>query len=270
MLIESVEEHRLVLSNLGHKVDEQDLFLLYIVVEKLSPITRQEWEIATPGTDQQTFNQLKTFLQNRCRALEASKSVSRRQKDKRDNEETPKNANTTQPRTQVYTTSEEAFCECCGEKHKIFICPKFENLSSSNKTDLIKRHALCFNCLKPGHVLTACKSSCCKHCGRRHHSLLHRFNEVKTNTTEASENVNIAFNSDKSHVLLPTAVIQVVGNGVTLSCRALFDTVAQANLITESCACEKIESQTGAFEHKSKRDWRKCEFLKSIWCSFHC
>ena len=85
-------------------------------------------------------------------------------------------------------------------------------------------------------MLTACKSSCCKHCGRRHHSFLHRFNEVKTNTTEASENVNIAFNSDKRHVLLPTAVIQVVGNGVTFSCRALFDTGAQANHITESCA----------------------------------
>ena len=236
LLIESVEEHRLALSNLGQNVDEQDLFLLYIVVEKLSPITRQEWEIATPGTDQQTFNQLKTFLQNRCRALEASESVSRRQKDKRDKEETPKNANKTQPRTQVYTTSEETFYEFCGKKHKIFTCRTFKNISSSDKPDRIKRHALCFNCLKPGHMLTACKSSCCKHCGRRHHSLLHRFNEVKTNTTEASENVNIAFNSDKSHVRLPTAVIQVVGNGFTLSCRALFDTGAQANLITESCA----------------------------------
>ena len=86
-------------------------------------------------------------------------------------------------------------------------------------------------------MITACKSSCCKHCGRGHHSLLHRFNEVENNTTEASENVNIAFNSDKSHVLLPTAVIQVVGlGGVTVPCRALFDTGAQANLITESCA----------------------------------
>ena len=74
LLIESVEEHRLALSNLGHNVEEQDLFLLYIVVEKLSPVTRQKWEIATPGTDQQTFNQLKTFLHNRCRALEAAES----------------------------------------------------------------------------------------------------------------------------------------------------------------------------------------------------
>ena len=217
LITESVEEHRLALSNLGHNVEEQDLFLLYIVVEKLSPVTRQEWEIATPGTDQQTFNQLKTFLHNRCRALEAAESVTRSEKEKKEIEKTPKNANTTQPRTQVYTASEEAFCECCGEKHKIFTCPKFKNLSSSDKTDLIKRHALCFNCLKSGHMLTACKSSCCKHCGRRHHSLLHRFNEVKTNTTEASENVNIAFNSEKSHVLLPTAVIPVVGNGVTLT-----------------------------------------------------
>ena len=35
---------------------------------------------------------------------------------------------------------------------------------------------------------------------------------------------------------LPTAVIQVVGNGVTFSCRALFGTGAQANLTTKTCA----------------------------------
>ena len=141
LLIESVEEHRLALSNLGHNDEEQDLFLLYIVVEKLSPVNRQEWEIATAGTDQQTFNQLKPFLHNRCRALEAAESVTRSQKDKREIEKTPKNANITQPSTQVYTASEEALCECCGEKLKVFNCPKFKTLSSSVKTDLIKRYA---------------------------------------------------------------------------------------------------------------------------------
>ena len=165
------------------------------------------------------FNQLKTFLQNRSRALEASEIVSRRQKDKRDIEKTSETASTIQPKTQVYTASEEASCECCGDKHKVFTCPKFKSLSLSDKTDLIKCHALCFNSLKPGHMLNACKS--CKHCGRRHHSLLARFNEVKANATEPTEKVSIAFNSDKSHVLLLTAVFQDVGNCITFSCRAL-------------------------------------------------
>ena len=77
LLNESIEEHRLALSNQGHNVDEQDLFLLYMVVEKLSTVARQEREITSPGIDQQTFNQLKTFLRNRCRALEASESITR-------------------------------------------------------------------------------------------------------------------------------------------------------------------------------------------------
>ena len=84
-------------------------------------------------------------------------------------------------------------------------------------------------------MLNACKSSRCKHCGRRHHSLLHRFNQKKTNAKEVSENNNIAFKRSQSHDFLPTAVIQVVGNGVTMSYRDLFDTGAQANLITASC-----------------------------------
>ena len=157
--IESVEKHRLALSNPGHNVDKQDPCLLYIVVEKLSPVTRQEWEIANPDTDQQMFNQLKTFLQNRCFAVEASENITRNQNDKRKIEKTPKNVITTQPRTQVDTASEEVLCECCGEKHKIFTCPKFKSLCSSEQTDLIKSHALWFNCLKPGHMLTACKSN---------------------------------------------------------------------------------------------------------------
>ena len=94
---------------------------------------------------------------------------------------------------------------------------------------------------------------------------------MKTNTSEASENVNIAFNSGKSHVLLPTAVIQVVGNGVTLSCRALFDTGAQANLITESCGRKLNLKQ----EHLNVKvsgiggnvNWRKCEKIHLVFIS---
>ena len=85
-------------------------------------------------------------------------------------------------------------------------------------------------------MLHACMSSCCEDCGRRHHSILHRFNEVKSKPTEATETVNFAFNIDKSRFLLPTAVIQVVGNSVTFSYRALLGTGAQANLTTETCA----------------------------------
>ncbi len=39
----------------------------------------------------------------------------------------------------------------------------------------IKKQKLCFNCLRPFHDQTACNSSGCRQCGRKHNSLLHLF-----------------------------------------------------------------------------------------------
>ena len=71
-LVETVEEHRLALENMGQPVDQQDIFLVYLVTEKLPADTRKFWELSTPGTDPQTYNDLKKFLETRCLALEAS------------------------------------------------------------------------------------------------------------------------------------------------------------------------------------------------------
>ena len=73
----------------------------------LSPVTVQEWGIASHDTDQQTFNQLKTFL--RTDALEASERVTRSQKDKRDLEKIPEHANTTQPRPKFIQQAKKLF-----------------------------------------------------------------------------------------------------------------------------------------------------------------
>ena len=58
-LVKTVEEHRLALENLGQPVDQQDIFLVYLVTEKLPADTRKFWELSTPGTDPQNYNALK-------------------------------------------------------------------------------------------------------------------------------------------------------------------------------------------------------------------
>ena len=246
-LIETVEEHRLALKNLGHNVDEQDLFLLHIVVDKLGPITRQEWELSTPGTELQKFDQLKVFLQNRCCALEAAESVAKNSKDSKlkvssDKQKDFKSFSQRQStENQVYSSvSYSTACEYCNKDHRLYACPSYQNLPVNEKSIFVKRQKLCFNCLKTGHTLSACKSSNCKHCNKKHHSSLHRFSESQNHVLETQpfaedeRTVGVGhMSTQKNCVLLPTAIVPISFNGVTIPCRALLDSGAQSSLITE-------------------------------------
>ena len=69
-LLETVEEHRLELENMGQPVNQQDVFLVYLITEKLPPETRKFWELSTPGTELQTYDDLKKFRDASCQALE--------------------------------------------------------------------------------------------------------------------------------------------------------------------------------------------------------
>ena len=65
-LLETVEEHRLALENMGQPVNQQDVFLVYLITEKLPS------ELSTLGTEPQIYDDLKKFLDARCQALEAA------------------------------------------------------------------------------------------------------------------------------------------------------------------------------------------------------
>ena len=54
-LLETVEEHRIALENKGQPVNQQDVFLVYLITEKLPTEARKFWELSTPGTEPQAF-----------------------------------------------------------------------------------------------------------------------------------------------------------------------------------------------------------------------
>ena len=69
-LLETVEEHRLALDNMGQPVNQQDVFLVQLITEKLP--SEKFCELSTPGTESQTYDNLKKFLDAKCQALEAA------------------------------------------------------------------------------------------------------------------------------------------------------------------------------------------------------
>ena len=70
-ILGTVEEHPLALENMGQPVN-RDVFLVYLITEKLPAEIRNFWELSTRGTEPQTYDDLKKFLDARCQALEAA------------------------------------------------------------------------------------------------------------------------------------------------------------------------------------------------------
>jgi len=66
-------------------------------------------------------------------------------------------------------------CLNCSGNHRLIHCDDFKNKSVKQRTQFLKSHKCCFNCLKVGHFPTNCTSkNRCSHCKRAHHTLIHR------------------------------------------------------------------------------------------------
>ena len=235
-LIEGVEEHRLSLRTLGLPVEHYDLFLNFLITERLDQETRRQWKIASPGTGIQDYDNLKAFIETRCNALEASTQPVKKFFTQSRSPAFPQ-------RNQSYLgTQANELCVFCGKEHKLYSCPKYNDLSVETKTDFIKEKQLCFNCLRTGHLLKDCTSpNKCKECNRSHHTSIHRsYTNAKVNSaTEAPEAVASHSATTNKQVVLPTAIVSVQGKHGTVSLRALLDSGSQTSFLTED-ACQKL------------------------------
>ena len=254
---EILDQNRRALENQGVNVKECDFLLLHLVTEKLDPETRKEWELSSTGSDLQTYDQFKDFLEKRCRALESSCEVSKSQKfqtvlpaSAKHSSETkssqwrssgsrpPENGSS---KTGVYSGVAE-LCFCCGENHKIQACQTFNDLIIEDKLKMVQSKGLCYNCLRKGHTASECSSQYkCRTCGSKHHTLIHqqrpRGDESRSSKTRGSASVsNHSSHTFSKQTLLPTAMIPVQSRANnSVYCRAFFDSRSEISCITESC-----------------------------------
>ena len=71
-LVDTMEEHRHSLRNMGQPVEHQDPFFVYLIAEKLPTETRKFWGLSLKGKELQTYQELKIFLEERVQALESA------------------------------------------------------------------------------------------------------------------------------------------------------------------------------------------------------
>jgi hypothetical protein len=221
---------------LGLPTDEWDAFLVFSIVDRMDSDSRRQWELHSPGSDYPQFEDVKKFIEQRCRALEATVS---------------KNKTTTRPHTpraavSSHHSSTYGACTTCNESHSLHQCAKFGSMDVKQKQSVVRKDNLCYNCLRANHSVRNCASkSSCRKCVKKHHTLLHlEKNEDGTEKRETNSQHNSAptssLHSSNSPawcpVILSTAIVNVVDcTGSLQPCRILIDGGSQASFMTENC-----------------------------------
>ena len=159
LLLDSTAKARSSLETLKRPVSQWDDWLIFFVTRKLDPVTRQDWEKSVVEVDVPTsYKQLNEFLQRRIHALQ---SVEPQPKTNRPPSQSLRE-NHGRPNITVNaanTSTSACWCALCEGSHYISYCPRYTQLDPRGRVDVVKRHHLCYNCLRGGHLLNRCPST---------------------------------------------------------------------------------------------------------------
>ncbi len=142
-------------------------------------------------------------------------------------------------------------CIACSETHQLNRCATFVAFDVEKRNKLVRERRLCLNCFSDRYGCRTCPSKfSCRHCGLKHHSLLHRDREQQSSattpaiptTTNAAAIVDIP-STPPSPSLPPmdtafpnTVTVSLENDHRTAKARAMFDSGAGASLMTENLA----------------------------------
>lgn len=242
------------LETLQRPVESWDDIFVFIAVQRLDSESVKLWEQQV-GASKETpsWEQLSNFIITRMVSLQAYEK-SKGGKSVPENKQRSIKAHY-QGKASNNETSDLSFCVFCKLKHKTTRCPTYNSKTVPQRRDLIIKHRLCFNCLKP-HRSIVCKSTNrCLKCARKHHTTIHDNRSqdksttatvTKTDTPTAStsvtdnqNNIQILHVSSKQDVrplsvLLATAnVLLISPAGESYHVRVLIDQGAELSLVSE-------------------------------------
>lgn len=240
-ILDTTVKHKRALTALGVPTQEWDHVLVYLINDRLDSETRKQWELAATSRKFPTFEEIRIFLDKRCRALENSDNNSIRQ---RSNQGAIKFSTQTKAHSAITVK-----CPVCSESHHVYQCEGFKQQDVKQRYAIVKEAGLCVNCLRDSHVKKDCKStSNCKNCNKRHNTLLHMIahqepiatiptnNMVITTIQQGEATVANALTHNKLYtVLLATAIVDVIDQtGISHQARVLLDNGSQTSFVTEA------------------------------------
>ena len=246
--LDNVQKQVRALNALIKAEDRWDTLLVFIIKEKLNPYTKEKWEESLKHKNVPSFDEMITFLEHRAlidssqfnfkqgsfQRTDVNKSNSRSHFKSKPSQFCMKTA----VDSKMYTNSE---CPICKENHMPSSCSSFQKMSPHERYNKIKKTALCHNCLNGYHRTIDCRSTTCRKCQGRHHTLLHFEKQTADNscpsTSVAATQLLNCQSLNTSQVILGTAIVDILNNkGEFQPCRVLLDSCSQCNSITEKLA----------------------------------
>ncbi|XP_024889729.1 uncharacterized protein LOC112466077 [Temnothorax curvispinosus] len=264
-LIDDTLKHLRALKTLGEPVDNWDSLVIHMIASRLDNATRRKWEASLQDNNVPKLQELIQFLSRQCAILETLQSEKAAPKPQASGISNKKSDSVASHVSQ----SDSKGCIICQGQHALYSCNTFKSLSTSDRRKEVKRHQLCFNCLRADHMANRCIAGGCKQCGKKHNTLLHdeEFGS-KAVTTNEKENLEastkgassnavlteskrtdisatysvVSTQSKPNHqVLLATAPVTMYDkSGKPHKCRAFLDAGSQTNIITASL-CQRLQ-----------------------------
>ena len=168
--------HDIVIQNLrALKSMGYDPFITSALELKLDPNTMFEWQKhSQKSTEVPHFQELLEFLDLRAQASESSLTEVGHKKIRHDSHNV-NGHNLRRGFAPGGSVASSRQCYLCKpDKHPLYACPKFKDLSHEYKIATLKANHLCMNCFSSNHFVKQCKSvHRCKRCQKPHHTLLH-------------------------------------------------------------------------------------------------
>ncbi|XP_071629518.1 uncharacterized protein [Temnothorax longispinosus] len=164
-LRDNVSASLAALTNLDRPVIYWDDLLVYLIAQKFSSKTRNEWNLIRGNSDAYpTYKEIHDFMTLRIRGLADYPAQS---------DLAANNPRANKARSSVNNVSAEK-CVGCSGNHYLAKCDDFKGQSVEQRIQLARQYKCCLNCLRIGHFLKNCPSKGrCNRCRRNHHTLLH-------------------------------------------------------------------------------------------------
>lgn len=273
-LIDTILKNIRALKLLNEPVQHWDSLIIYIIVTKLDITTEREWEQhkctvfqnKSPHTNLK-LDDLLQFLRNRADILETL-IVSHTKSSTYNSTDTKKQTHTQLSSPKVHCnvatnkfshknnnhTRVYKLCIMCNERHALYSCQQFLNLSLKDRLKFIHDKHLCINCMRSGHNVDTCVFGPCRKCDQKHNSLLCEVisskdcnpSAVTLASYEAPNDTTMNLDKMRIHhsnkqvnrlrsILLSTAVVNLRGQSEKhIQARAILDTGSERSFITQS------------------------------------
>jgi len=224
-------------------VDQWDAHLYYVLSVKMDPDSKILWEQSLQNSSIPLLKSLFDFLEQRARALSTRDEESTKGKFNKVSVTNNIQQHKSRGSSNVHHASSSKCLFCNESNHFYFKCQTCLQWSQAQRSEAVKKHGLCYNCIKSGHGVSQCPSAkSCKTCGSKHHTFLHR-ETVPQGTVPATSKSNTESTSYHSmkhtppnfDTILATALISVMDqHGQLHPCRAFLDNGSNSYFVTES------------------------------------